>query len=80
MRYKWDRYSGMNKFKEQKGGRKIMHREIPLRDIMTEAEFNEMMNTGLEQAKAGDSMALDIVFDSLLNGTDLPKEDGRDKS
>lgn len=31
-------------------------REIRTRDSMTETEFNEMMRTGLEQAKSGESI------------------------
>lgn len=42
--------------------------EIPTRDTMTEAEFDEMMNTGLIQAKAGDSVSFESAFESLLRG------------
>ncbi|XCP86589.1 type II toxin-antitoxin system RelB/DinJ family antitoxin [Roseburia hominis] len=38
---------------------------VPVRDEMTTAQFNQMMATGLEQAKAGDSFDADEVFDEL---------------
>lgn len=41
-------------------------RTIKTRDTMSDAEFNAMMATGLEQAKAGDSLPLDEAFDDIL--------------
>lgn len=36
------------------------------RDTMTDAEFDAMMETGLRQAKAGESLPVDEAFDSIL--------------
>lgn len=41
-------------------------RTIKTRDTMSDAEFNAMMATGLEQAKAGNSLPLDEAFDDIL--------------
>ena len=38
---------------------------IPARDEMTTAQFDQMMATGLQQAKADDSLDVDDVFDEL---------------
>lgn len=38
---------------------------IPSRDELTETQFNQMMEKGLEQAKSGDSFDVDEVFDEL---------------
>lgn len=56
----------------------IFHRGIPFsvtipvrpktRSEMTNEEFNEMMDIGLAQAKAGDAIPADIAFDDLLKG------------
>lgn len=35
---------------------------IPTRDAMSTAQFNEMMESGLKQAKAGQGMDLDDAF------------------
>ncbi len=43
-------------------------KELPTRDTMTDDEFDEMMNIGLSQAKAGDSIPYEDAFDSLLKG------------
>lgn len=40
---------------------------IPARDEMTTAQFDQMMATGLQQAKADDSLDADDVFDELEN-------------
>lgn len=45
-----------------------LQKELPTRDTMTDTEFDEMMNTGLSQAKAGDSLSYEDAFDSLLRG------------
>ena len=36
------------------------------RDTMTDAEFNAMMETGLRQAKAGESFPVDEALDKIL--------------
>lgn len=36
------------------------------RDTMTDVEFNAMMETGLQQAKAGESLPVDEAFDKIL--------------
>ena len=36
------------------------------RDEMTDDEFDEIMERGLEQAKAGEGEELDVVFDRLI--------------
>lgn len=36
------------------------------RDTMTDAEFNVMMENGLRQAKAGESLPVDEAFDQIL--------------
>lgn len=41
---------------------------VPARDEMTTAQFNQMMATGLRQAKEDDSFDLDEVFDELEQG------------
>ena len=38
---------------------------VPARDEMTTAQFDQMMATGLQQAKADDSLDVDDVFDEL---------------
>ena len=37
-------------------------------DTMTDAEFDEMMQTGLEQAKKGESDPYEEAFDRLMEG------------
>ena len=41
---------------------------VPSRDNMSDVEFNAMMKTGYEQAKADDAYDLDEVFDALEKG------------
>lgn len=41
---------------------------IPIREEMTEEQFNEMMTTGLEQAKQDEAYDADEVFDELEKG------------
>ena len=43
-------------------------KEVPVRDQMTDAQFNRMMATGLEQAKNDDAYDVDEVFDELMEG------------
>ena len=43
-------------------------RTVPSRDLISDKEFNKMMATGLEQAKAGDAQDVDEVFDELTEG------------
>ena len=38
---------------------------VPARDEMTTAQFDQIMATGLQQAKADDSLDVDDVFDEL---------------
>ena len=40
---------------------------VPARDEMTTAQFDQMMATDLQQAKADDSLDADDVFDELEN-------------
>ena len=42
--------------------------DVPVRDQMTDAQFNNMMATGLEQAKDDDAFDVDEVFDGLIEG------------
>jgi len=42
--------------------------EIKTRDTMTDAEFDEMMQRGLKQAKAGDAYPYETAFDKLMQG------------
>lgn len=42
--------------------------KLPTRDSITEAEFNTMMQTGLEQAKMNDSVSVDEAFNQLKAG------------
>ena len=42
--------------------------EIKTLDTMTDAEFDEMMQTGLEQAKRGESVPYEEAFDRLMEG------------
>lgn len=46
----------------------IRESKVPAYDDMSVAEFNQMMATGLAQAKADDSFDLDEVFDELEAG------------
>ena len=39
--------------------------KLPTRDTMTRSEFDAMMQTGLDQAKRGESSALDEAFARL---------------
>lgn len=39
--------------------------DIKTRDTLTKAEFDNMMETGLTQAKMNDSISLDEAFDQL---------------
>lgn len=41
---------------------------LPARDTMSDAVFNQMMTTGLSQAKADDSYDFDEVFEELEAG------------
>ncbi|MBD5135605.1 MAG: type II toxin-antitoxin system antitoxin, RelB/DinJ family [Lachnospiraceae bacterium] len=42
--------------------------EIKTLDTMTNKEFNEMMQTGLTQAKRGESVPYEEAFDQLMKG------------
>ena len=42
--------------------------EFKTLDTMTDAEFDEMMQTGLEQAKKGESVPYEEAFDRLMEG------------
>ena len=44
---------------------------IPVFDDMTASEFNQMMATGLAQAKADDSFDLEEVFAELESGMEV---------
>jgi addiction module RelB/DinJ family antitoxin len=39
--------------------------QVPARDEMTKAQFDQMMSQGLEQAKSGASHDVDEVFDEI---------------
>ena len=41
-------------------------REVPVRDQMTDAQFNKLMATGLKQARNDDAYDIDEVFDELM--------------
>ncbi len=41
---------------------------IKTRDTMTDAEFDEMMQRGLEQAKMGEAFPYETAFDELMQG------------
>ena len=41
---------------------------VPSRNEMTTTQFNQMMSTGLKQAKEDDSFDIDEVFDELERG------------
>lgn len=41
---------------------------VPARDEMTKVQFDQMMATGLKQAKEGDFFNVDEVFDELERG------------
>lgn len=41
---------------------------IQTRDTMTDAEFDKMLQTGLNQAKAGESIPVEQAFASLMQG------------
>ena len=54
----------------------ILHNGIPFpvtvptmpktRDIMTDAEFNAMMQEGLRQAKVGEGVPMEDAFDTIM--------------
>ena len=44
--------------------------ELKTLDSMTDDEFDEMMQAGLEQAKRGESVPYEEAFDCLLDGLD----------
>ena len=46
----------------------IIPQTVPARDSISDAEFNAMMQTGYEQAKADDSYDIDEVFNELERG------------
>ena len=46
----------------------IPESKLPAYDDMSVAEFNQMMTTGLAQAKADDSFDMDEVFEELEAG------------
>ena len=48
----------------------IPESKLPAGDEMSAAEFNQMMATGLAQAKADDSFDVDEVFGELEDGLD----------
>ena len=41
---------------------------IKTRDMMTDTEFDKMLQTSLEQAKAGETIPAEAAFDRLLQG------------
>jgi len=41
---------------------------LQTRDTMTDAEYDNMMRTGLNQAKSGDSVPFEVAFDTLMKG------------
>lgn len=41
---------------------------IKTRDTMTNEEFDEMMQTGLTQAKAGEAVPYETAFEKLMQG------------
>ena len=45
-------------------------KDVPARDELTTAQFNQMMATGLEQARENDSFDVDEVFEELERGID----------
>ena len=44
--------------------------DVPARDELTTAQFNQMMATGLKQAREDDSFDVDEVFEELERGID----------
>ena len=46
---------------------KPLSSKILFKDKMTEVEFDQMMDTGLAQAKADDSFEIDEVFNELCS-------------
>jgi addiction module RelB/DinJ family antitoxin len=49
----------------------IPESKLKARDEMSVSEFNQMMATGIAQAKADDSFDLDEVFSELESGLDV---------
>ncbi|MCD7817653.1 MAG: type II toxin-antitoxin system antitoxin, RelB/DinJ family, partial [Lachnospiraceae bacterium] len=39
---------------------------VQTRDMMTEAQFDEMMEKGLDQAKSGQGLDIDEAFDRIM--------------
>lgn len=42
--------------------------DLPTRDSMTDAEFNEMMEKGYHQAKTGEGISVDEAFEKIRDG------------
>ena len=45
--------------------------DVPARDELTTAQFNQMMATGLKQAREDDSFDVDEVFEELERGSNV---------
>ena len=45
--------------------------DVPARDELTTAQFNQMMATGLKQARENDSFDVDEVFEELERGSNV---------
>lgn len=43
--------------------------DVPMRDELTTAQFNQMMANGLKQAKEDDALDVDEVFEELERGS-----------
>lgn len=52
-------------------------KELPTRDAMSDEAFDQMMMTGLQQARADESLDAEDFFDKLESGLRVPPVRGR---
>ena len=46
----------------------LKNKQLPIRETMTEEEFQTMMNTGMQQVNNNESQDMDFVFNELMKG------------
>ena len=52
-------------------------KDLPTRDAMSDEAFDQMMMTGLQQARADESLDAEDFFDKLESGLRVPSVRGR---
>lgn len=46
----------------------VPQKQLPIRETMTEDEFQTMMDKGMQQVKNNESQDMDLVFNELMKG------------